>query len=384
MELSENNRNKSTDPVIAKTSNNNNNPNDPDPKNNNNKVSFKEPVHTIESIIPKRLINKKEIIRGYVLFLLIALVLAAIIFVVLAMFFWRDNGKDQIDSENNNIPPRLNKPNVNQFDIHLENNTTTLKTTLSETTTNSTFNPENKKDHTNKTYNQYDAFTRQLTEINTQIEETLQSHFESASKILYNPDDLTGTLNPSPNSEREPLQVDLGQLESGWFSLEASKTFIAFKTHYDKLGADSLELKINHKTADSIATRHVFSKTGFPSEIEVTTNQTNLKIEFNWSLDNKQVTLSVQNGDYYVGGIVVENTFLDELNAKNYDILSPIDFDNIVENYLRMQRKGTGFGRNDENGDNCDNDLLIHAWQCTQGSAQNEGTKNVKFLEKQI
>merc|ERR1712151_680702 len=133
MELSENNRNKSTDPVLAKTTNNNSPTTDPDPRNNNNKVSFKEPVHTVESIIPKRLINKKEIIRGYVLFLLIALVLAAIIFVELALFFWRDNGKDQIDSEN--IPPRLNKPNVDQFDIHLENNTTTIKTTLSETTT---------------------------------------------------------------------------------------------------------------------------------------------------------------------------------------------------------------------------------------------------------
>ena len=229
MELSENNRNKSTDPVLAQT--------DSDGKPRNYEVSFKNPVHTVESVIPKRLINKKELIRGYVLFLLIALVLAAIIFVILAMFFWRDTSK----SPDAPVLKKPSYPSNNSFNINSGNSTDSsfgvTSSNLTENTTDSSINPENnagdsgnlgnsggnstKAEINNNSYNQRDAFTRQLTEINAQIENTLNDHFSAAAKILYNPDNFTGTLNPSPNkADKQQLLVDLSELESGWFSLQ--------------------------------------------------------------------------------------------------------------------------------------------------------------------
>ena len=57
---------------------------------------------TDPTVIPKRLVKKSEILKGYVIFLLVALVLAVVIFVVLSLFFYahaKNNNESEIERE---------------------------------------------------------------------------------------------------------------------------------------------------------------------------------------------------------------------------------------------------------------------------------------------
>ena len=212
--------------------------------------------------------------------------------------------------------------------------------------------------------------------------------------------------------------IDLNALGQGWFAFSSEEAVVGFMPRYEKQSDESLSIKVAPKIPNSNqgssrnsrrsplltpsstqpTTTNTFSKDGFPSKIEYSINGRNLAIQFFFSNDKQSADLFIDTGDYQKK-IHLDETYLNRYNVYRSRVgLSSVEFDNISSDHANMVK--TINKQFEDSSDSCEEDLLVHAWQCVKPQKLNENAScdqatiidakissselfsNIEFLEK--